>query len=174
MGSVQGECLWKFWMLCREALRGPCERTGSNRKLDAELVAGNIVVAIEFQFVEGCCDAEPARHGGRFDTRDASFADDDDVSPAHGAADENDFEFNLSFERQLAGAKKKDTARTDITRDQSNREVFGSAIYAAKTQRQAEGSSGIFAMFGKHADGVGRHSGKAAHWIERFEWHHAK
>ena len=51
-----------------------------------------------------------------------------------GTADKNDFEFNLSFERQLAGAKKKDTARTDITRDQSNREVFGSAIYAAATR----------------------------------------
>jgi len=142
--------------------------------LDAELVAGNIVVAIEFQFVEGCCDSEPARHGGGLDTRDASFADDDDVSPAHGAADENDFEFNLSFKKEFSGAKKKDTARTDITRDQSDREVFGSAIYATKTQREPEGSSGIFAMFGKHADGVGRHSRKAAHRIERLEWHHAK
>jgi len=142
--------------------------------LDADLLAGNIVVAIEFQFVEGCCDAEPARHGGGLDACDASFADDDDVSPAHGAADENHFEFNRSFESELAGAKKKDTARTDITRDQSNREVFGLAIYAAKTQREAEGSSRIFAMFGKHADGVGRHPGKAAHWIERLEWHHAK
>jgi hypothetical protein len=100
--------------------------------LDAELVAGNIVVAIEFQFVEGCCDSEPARHGGGLDTRDASFADDDDVSPAHGAADENDFELNLSCERELAGAEKKDTTRTDITRDQSNREVFGPSINATK------------------------------------------
>ena len=172
MGSVQGECLWKFWMLCREAPHDMWDLLEAD--LDAELVAGNIVVAIEFQFVEGCCDAEPARHGGGFDTRDTSFADDDDVSPAHGAADENDFEFNLRFECELAGAKKKDTARTDITRDQGNREVFGLAIYATKTQREAEGGPGIFAMFGKHADGVGRHSRKAAHRIERLEWHHAK
>jgi hypothetical protein len=146
----------------------------SKRILDAELVARNIVVAIEFQFVEGCCDAKPAGHGGRFNTRDASFTDDDDVSPAHGAADENDFEFNLSFECELAGTKKKDAARTDVACDQSNGEVFGPAIHAAKTQWKAQGSSGIFAMFGKHADGVGRHSRKAAHRIEWLEWHHAK
>jgi hypothetical protein len=29
-------------------------------------------------------------------------------------------------------------------------------------------------MFRKHAEGVGRHSRKATHWIERLEWHHAK
>jgi len=142
--------------------------------LDVRWMVGNIVVAIEFQFAKGGGDTEPAWHGGRLDARNASFADDEHISAAHGTADENHFELDLRFKSELSRAKEKDAARADVARDQGNGEVLGSAIDAAQAQREAEGSPGIFALLGNHADGVGGHARKAAHGTRWFEGHDAK
>ena len=72
-----------------------CEERARQRKsgcrLDAGLEGRDIVVAIEFQIVEGGGDAKPAGHGGRFDAGNASFTDDDYISAAHRPADQDDF-----------------------------------------------------------------------------------
>ena len=59
--------------------------------LCAETLAGNIVVAIEFQIVKGSGDAEPAGHGSGLDAGNAGVADDDHIAATHGTADQNDF-----------------------------------------------------------------------------------
>ena len=133
----------------------------------------DVVVAIEFQIVEGCGDAEPARHGGGFKACDSGFADDDDVSAAHGAADQDDFQFDLSTESQFARAKEKDTAGTGIARHEGDGKIFGVAGDSAEPEREPKRGSGIFALLGKNADGVSRHAGKPAHRIHRLQRHHA-
>jgi hypothetical protein len=60
----------------------------------AGAVSGDVVVAIEFQFVEGGGNAEPAGHGGGLQAGDAGFADDHYISTAHGAADQDYFQFD--------------------------------------------------------------------------------
>ena len=65
----------------------------------AGVVSGDVVVAIEFQFVERGGNAEPAGHSGRFEAGDAGFADDDHISTAHGTADQDHFQFDDSVER---------------------------------------------------------------------------
>src|ERR1700745_4020823 len=122
-------------------------------RLGVELVGWHVVVAIEFQVVEGCGDAEPARHGRGFKACDSGFADDDDVSAAHGAADQDDFQFDLSTESQFARAKEKDTAGTDIARHEGDGKIFGVASDSAEPEREPKRGSGIFALLGKNADG---------------------
>jgi hypothetical protein len=134
-------------------------------QLGAGVVSGDVVVAIEFQLVEGGGNAEPAGHGGGLEAGDAGFADDHYISTAHGAADQDYFQFDDGIERQFARAEEEDSGGADVARDQSNREIFGAASYAAEAQGQAQGRSGIFALLWKNADGVGWHACEAAHRV---------
>src|SRR5713101_2471129 len=140
----------------------------------AGVVSGDVVVAIEFQFVERGGNAEPAGHGGRFEARDAGFADDDHISTAHGAADQDYFQFDDGIERQFARAEEEDTGGADVARDQSNRKIFGAAGYASEAQGQAKRRSGIFALLWKNADGMSRHAREAAHRVHWLQRHDAK
>jgi hypothetical protein len=150
-------------------LRGEFRRGREVRsRLGVELMGWDVVVAIEFQVVEGCGDAEPARHGGGFKACDTGFADDDDVSAAHGAADQDHFQFDLNTESQFARAKEKDTAGTDIARHEGDGKIFCAASDSAEPEREPKRGSGIFALLGKNADGVSRHAGKPAHRIHRL------
>jgi hypothetical protein len=96
-------------------------------------VARNVVVSAEFQIVEGRGNSKPAGRGSGFNARDASFADDDDISPAHRPADEYDFKLNLGVEADVARAEEEDSSRTDVARDQRDWEIFGATVYAAET-----------------------------------------
>lgn len=134
----------------------------------------DVVVAIEFQIVEGGGDAEPAGHGGGFKAGDARFADDHYVAAAHGTADQDDFQFDWRAESQLARAKEKDAGGADVARHQGDGEIFGAAGNTTKTEWKAQRSSGVFALFGKDTDGVSRHASKPAHRIHRLQRHHAQ
>jgi hypothetical protein len=142
-------------------------------ELGVEFVGWDVVVAIEFQIVEGGGDAEPAGHGGGFKAGDAGFADDHNVAAAHGTADQDDFQFDWRAESQLARAKEKDAGGADVPRHQGDGEIFGAAGNTTKTEWKAQRSSGVFALFGKDTDGVSRHASKPAHWIHRLQRHHA-
>ena len=68
-----------------------------------------MVVAVEFEVVEGCGDSEPAGHSSRFDAGNPGVGDYDHVTAAHGPAHKNDFEFDGSLRSKLAWAEEKDT-----------------------------------------------------------------
>src|SRR5258705_13288831 len=142
--------------------------------LRADWIGRNVVVAIEFQFVERCGDTEPPRHGGGLNASYARFADDDHVAAAHRTADENDFKFDQRSQNQLARAEEENTARTDVARDQGDRKIFGEASDTAEAQWEPQGSSGILALFGENTDGMSRHAGEATHGIQRLQRHYTK
>ena len=149
-------------------------KANSNEDLDAELLGCNLVVAIKFQIVEGSGDAKPSRHGSGFDADDVSFADDDHVAAAHGAADQNNFEFDSGGDSELPGAEEKDTRGADVAGNQGDRKIFGSARDAAKAKRESERGSGIFTLLVEDADGVGGDASKAAQGAERLEGYDAE
>ena len=128
-----------------------------------------MIVAIEFQIVEGSGDAKPARHGCGFDANDASFADDDHVAAAHGTADQNNFEFDGGSDSELPGAEEKDAGGADVAGNQGDWKILGAAGYATKTKRESERGSGIFTLLVEDADGVSGDTRKAARGAERLE-----
>src|SRR5205814_1576308 len=95
---------------------------------------GDIIVAVEFQFVEGCCDAKPSGHGGGFNASDSRLTDDNHIAAAHGAADEDHFELDLSASSQFARTEEENAAGADVSGDERNRKIFGSAVDTAKPQ----------------------------------------
>jgi len=147
---------------------------GGDEDLGAELLGGDLIVAIKFQIVEGSGNAKPARCGSGFDADDASFADDDHVAAAHGAADQDNFEFDGGGDSELPGAEEKDTRGADVAGNQGDRKIFGSARDAAKAKRESERGSGIFTLLVEDADGVGGDTRKAAHGAERLEGYDAE
>ena len=149
-------------------------KANSNEDLDAELLGCNLIVAIKFQIVEGSGNTKPAGHGRGFDANDVSFTDDDHVAAAHGAADQDNFEFDGGGDSELPGAEEKDAGGTDVAGNQSDRKIFGAAGYAAKAKREAQGSSGIFALLVEDADGVGGDASKAAQGAKRLEGYDAE
>lgn len=102
--------------------------------LDTGLKRRDIVVAIEFQIIKGSGDAKPAGHIGGFYAGDAGFADDDHVAAAHGAADENDFEFDRGLQIELARAKEKYAGGAYVASDQGDGKIFGAAVHRTEAK----------------------------------------
>ena len=120
------------------------------------------VVAIEFQIVERGGDAEPARHVGRFDAAHASDGDGDDVTAAHGAADQNNFQFDICIHLEALRAKEENAGGADVAGDQGNREFFLDIFHAPQAQRKPQRCARVFSLFVKDADSVSRNAGEAA------------
>ena len=131
-------------------------------------MARNVIVSVEFQIVERRSNAKPARHGCSFNASDASFADDDDITSAHRPTDEDDLKLDLSVEADLARTEEEDAAGTDVARDQSDWEIFATAVYATEAQGKTQRSSRILALFGKDADGMRWDAGEPPHGVNGF------
>ena len=61
----------------------------------------------------------------------AGFADDDHVAATHGAADQNDLQFDLRIESKFAGTEKENAAGADVASDQGDWEILRTTSDAA-------------------------------------------
>src|SRR3989441_773680 len=61
---------------------------------------------------------------------------------------------------QLLGAKKIDAGRTNIARDERNRESFGDSAHTSETQRKFQSGTRVFPMLRMNTDGMRRHAYK--------------
>src|SRR5262249_40594887 len=119
-GGGARAALWK-------AQGGP-RRPGTGS--DSEVARGDVVVAVKFQVVERCRDAEPSRHGRGLAAPHARPADDHHIAPAHRAAHQHDLELDRRLRGERARTEKKYPGRADVPRHQGNGKVFRSAVYA--------------------------------------------
>jgi len=133
-----------------------------------------LIVAAKFEVVEGGGDSKPTRHVGGLDSSHASVADDDDVAAAHGAADQNHFEFDGRRDGELTRAKEVDSAGAYVTSDQSDGEIFSAIVDAAEAKREAERGTRILALLREDADSMSRYAREAPHRIKRLEGHYAQ
>ena len=100
--------------------------------LGFEVARGDAIVAIELNIIKRGGDSVPPRHGGGLVTLHVGSSSENDVPVAHGLADQDNLEFDASTGSQRLGAKKIDTGRADIARDQRNRKFFGDIADAAQ------------------------------------------
>lgn len=107
-----------------------------------------VIVTVKLNIVERSGDAVPAGRGGGFSAANVRHGGQDDVSPAQGLPDQNDFQFDGSAGRQLLGAKKINTSGTNVPRDKSDRKFFGHPADGAETQWEPERGARVLPMFG--------------------------
>jgi hypothetical protein len=123
----------------------------------SQITARNAVIAVKLDIIEGCGDAMPPRHGGGFCSANARHCGSDNVAEAQGLADQNDFKLDGGTNCQLPGAKKIDSGRTDVASDKRYRKFLRHSSGTAKTHREVQAGTGIFALFWMHAEGVRWH-----------------
>jgi len=126
----------------------------------SQITARNAVIAVKLDIIEGCGDAMPARHSGGFRSANARHCGSDNVAEAQGLADQNDFKLDGGANCQLPGTKKIDSRGADVASDKRYRKFFGHSAGTAKTHREVQAGTGIFALFWMHAHGVRRHADK--------------
>src|SRR6266436_5081508 len=130
-------------------------REGAGAKCLKFLKTGRqAVVAIKFDVVEGRSDAEPTRHGGRLCAANARHRDQDDISQAQRFTDEDHFKFNRSSDDQGFRRKEVNAGRTDVPSHEGDGMFLRHATDTAETERQLEGSSGIFPLLRMCAHGM--------------------
>jgi hypothetical protein len=120
----------------------------------SQITGRNAVVAVKLNIVEGCGDAMPARHSGGFCSADARQCDSDNVAEAQRLADQNDFKLDGLAKRKLLGTKKIDSGGTDVAGDKRYRKFLGHSTSTAKTQREIQAGTRVFALLRVHAHGM--------------------
>ena len=104
--------------------------------LGAKETRGHAIVAVKVDVVKGGGNSIPSWHGGRFGALDTSGAGDDYATVAHGAADENDFEFDLRANGDFFWAKEEYARGADVAGYECHWKVFGEGVHASESQWQ--------------------------------------
>ena len=123
-----------------------------------QITGRNSVVAIKFDIIKGCGDAVPTRHGGGFRSANTRHGNGYNIAKAQGLADQNDFKLDGGTNCQLPGAQKIDSGGADIASDKRYRKFLGHSTRTAKTQREVQAGTRVFALLRMHAHGVRRDS----------------
>src|SRR5579885_1077815 len=108
------------------------------RKGSAEETAWNAVIAVELKVVERSGNAIPVGSGGALHAADLSFGSDDDIAAAHGAADEDNFEFDGRADGDGLRAKKIHAGGADVACDKGDGKFLEDGVNAAQAERQLE------------------------------------
>ena len=136
--------------------------TARDGGLRFQKTGGKAIIAIKLNVIESGGDAVPAGHSGSFGAADMSARHHDDVAETQWLVNQHDFEFERSASRQMPGAKKINSGRTDIASDKSDGKFFRNSLSGTETQRKIQSRAGIFAMLGVNAHGVRRDTDEAA------------
>jgi len=102
---------------------------GNNSGL--QKAGGHAVVAVELHVVEGGGDSVPAGHGGELATLDVSASGQDDIAVAHRLADQNNFNFDRSADRERPRAEEVNASGADVARDERDRRFLRDTVHAA-------------------------------------------
>jgi hypothetical protein len=116
-----------------------------------------VVVTVKLDVIKSGGDAMPAGHSCGFGAAYMRHGGHDHVAEAERFADQDNFKFDGSADRQLPGAEEINSSGTDVASNKSNRRLFRHSASAAKTQGEVQSGAGVLTVFGMDADGMRGH-----------------
>src|SRR2546425_1567400 len=122
----------------RPAVSSVSAEISGREELGLQKTGRDAIVAVKLHIFKERGNAVPAGHCGNFYAAYPSHRGQDDISEAQRLTYQNDLKFNRGSDGQLLGAKKIDAGRTNIARDERNRESFGDSAHTSETQRSEE------------------------------------
>jgi hypothetical protein len=113
-----------------------------------------MVVAVKLDVIKGGGNAIPTGHGSRFGAAHMRHSGHDHIAESERFADQNNFEFDRSADRQLPRAEKINPCGADVASNESDGRFFRDPAGTAKTQREVQSGAGVFPVFRMDADGM--------------------
>ncbi len=113
-----------------------------------------MVVAVKLDVIKGGGNTIPTGHGSRFGAAHMRHSGHDHIAESERFADQNNFEFDRSADRQLPGAEKINPCGADVASNESYGRFFRDPARTTKTQWEVQSGAGVFPLFRMDADGM--------------------
>jgi hypothetical protein len=121
-----------------------------------------VVVTVKLDVIKSGGDAMPAGHSCGLGAAHVRHSGHDHVAEAERFADQDNFKFDGSADRQLPGAEEINTGGTDVASHEGDGRFFRDSASSAKAQGEVQSGARVFPLLGMDADGVRGHSNETA------------